>query len=470
MTYSEEQAVLLNTFFDNMYLRLWKKNFQSPVDDSEGILNSLELNIRGKCNLKCKYCYMQKYMDNLYPERIDNIGISLENVDKVIDWLIVEKLLPRGIDIFGGEAVSCSEYKRLFGSLYRFIHTLTIEQRKRFVISLPINVIFLEDRNYYDMLIEAQHTFIDLNVPVYFSISLDGKYCDPHSRPAYNPKFEYSDAFYGVVSNFCRDSAIRPHFHPMVARENIKYWKENFLWYIDFISKTYSCKSLEETITYLYLLEVRNWDWTDEELNYFSEFLTFLIDYLWDNLDKEIFYSHIVHDKTLNILSFFGMNSSSLSCGLQTNFTIRTGDLTTAPCHRLFYDIYISSYIKIREDKSFDFIPHHPYGHIVANATNFRNSVPCSKCEINTLCVGPCLGSNYEANKDMLITPDVVCKLEKIKIYTIISGFKNKGLLPRILTDLKKHTTGSHDYHKFMKRKYKQINFLSYMEELNGSE
>ena len=468
MTYKDEQNKLFNTFLDEFYIDSWRENYRGEFNkDGDIILTNIELNIRGKCNLNCKYCYMQRYMDTLYPASIDNIGVSLDNVDKVFDWLRVEKLLPKGIDLFGGEAISCSEYQRLFNSIYSFVSELTEKQRADFSVCLPANVIFLEDKAYYDMLIDTQKRFIDIGIPIHYSLSLDGKYCDPHSRPAYNPKFRYSDSFYDTVIQFSRECALRPHFHPMIARENIKYWKENFLWYVDFIRKAYQC-SIQDSLKYLYLLEVRNWDWTDDEIKEFSLFLEFLIEYLYEQLGSDSFYKEVIKGTTLNILHFYGMNRRGLTCGLQTNLTIRTGDLTTAPCHRLFYDIYTSSTIEVQPDKSFKFKSKNPYGHIMSCATNYRNIVPCSTCEINTLCNGPCLGSNYEANKDMFVVPEVVCKLEKAKIFTIMAKLKEKGLLPKVIADLKREGLRNSDYSYFMNHKYRQVNFINFVEEESG--
>lgn len=460
MDFKQEENIWSNDFLNRTYLDQWKKNFTDPDYKTH---QSLEFHIRGLCNLKCKYCYLHNYRDQIFPKQIDDMNKSIENIEKILNWVRIEKLLPKSFEIFGGEAVSYKQYEKIFDLIYNFVKELNPWQKRKLSISIPVNVIFLKNKHYYDLFINAQRRFVEIGSGIFYSISMDGKYCDPYSRPAVNPDFKYTDEFYDIIQNFARDCIIKPGFHPMVAKENIKYWKKNFLWYLDYIKETYNLRDRIEATKHLYLLEVRNFDWADEDIHNLNSFIRFAINLLIKELkyDKEKFFDLYVYGKELNFFSLFGLNSKGISCSLQNLLAIRTPDLSVAPCHRLFYDDFISFKIDVKEDGRFEFKSENPHAHFASHAMNYRNISPCVSCEVNTLCEGPCLGSNYEATKDMFIVPDNVCQMEKNKVYTIIKTFDKIGILDKFINWHENNIRRrSDDYAIYIRSKLRQVRFL----------
>lgn len=453
-SFKDEQNIWVNNIFDKYYLDSWRLNYVQNIPEEK--TRSLELFIRGECNLKCKYCYVHKYRDILYPEEIDDFNNALTNTKKIMDWLVQEKLLPSRIEIFGGEAISWQQYEKFFDILQGFFDTLTPDQRKRVVLIAPINVIFLANPKYFALFVDIQKKFYKNGIQFWYSLSLDGKYIDPAARPAVNPNFSYSDAFYELVTKFCRACVLPPQFHPMISKENIKDWKKNFLWYISFIKKTYNLKTAKEAFSYLYLLEVRNAEWSVEERKELENLYTFLIRYTLKKLGGEI---DIFKTKILNLFSLFGMTNRGLTCSLQTTLMVRVGDLTTAPCHRLFYPDFLSTQLTFEKNKPFNSLT--PYAHLSALMINYRNLAPCSTCEISSLCSGPCLGANYEATRDMFVVPSNVCDMEKSKIYGIVKGLEQSGKLNEIIYILESHVENRNDdYAIYMRTKVRQLKYI----------
>ena len=467
-TFHQEEEQWYHQFLNIHYLASWKKNYKTGKEEN---IPSLEFTLSRKCNLKCTYCYYTRHGKELYPDPIDRVDPSIANCEKILEYLTREKLAPSRIEIFGGEAVSRDQYKKLFDILYSYVLALPTRLKKRtstsFSIVFPLNVIFLEDREYYDLLIQEQKKFLEQNVVISYSISFDGKYCDPISRPAHSSTFEYSDAFYSLVSRFCKDLAIPAGFHPMISRDNVKYWKNNIDWFFDYIKDTYSVTS-KDVNRFLYLLEVRNEDWSLENVKDFYDFIVYIIDKIFEdpdicNKDPDKLLEQI-KTRLFNLSSgIFAYIPRGLTCSLQTCLYVRTGDLSIIPCHRLSYPSFIAGKFEVQEEKlTGRVITEFPYMHLASVNTNFQTHADCSSCEIRSLCPGPCLGANYEATKDPFIASPAMCRMEKAKVFAILESCKKYGILDTLISHLKEYSTGTfNEYRRFMLSKSMQVTLLT---------
>ena len=61
-------------------------------------------------------------------------------------------------------------------------------------------------------------------------------------------------------------------YHPMIGAKGIERWVDNFDWYVENIQKYYKIPK-KEALEKLYLLEVRNPDWSTKELKDFKVYL-----------------------------------------------------------------------------------------------------------------------------------------------------------------------------------------------------
>jgi hypothetical protein len=78
-------------------------------------------------------------------------------------------------------------------------------------------------------------------------------------------------------------------FHPMVYSKSCKYWIENYKWFKEKI-KEYNLPDRDPM-----MLEVRNDNWTDEDIDYYLEFIDFLIDEKEKEFDNiRLFSKHIM--------------------------------------------------------------------------------------------------------------------------------------------------------------------------------
>ena len=78
---------------------------------------------------------------------------------------------------------------------------------------------------------------------------------------------------------------------------------------------------------------------------------------------------------------------------------------------------------------------------------NTRMQPGCIKCPINMLCLGGCIGSQYETNKDLFAPIKSVCQSNWWLTKAIIDGLDNIGILEIIKSEV-------------MESKQKQIEFL----------
>jgi radical SAM protein with 4Fe4S-binding SPASM domain len=187
---------------------------------------------------------------------------------------------------------------------------------------------------------------------------------------------------------------------------------------------------------HLYLLQVRNEEWTASQVAEFANFIEFLYDWVWEkeNHDKQKVISRILDNNCFNILSSALIKCGrGLTCGIQSQLTIRVSDLMVYPCHRLGYEDFYCGQWVADEEKILRY-ENRNIELMMGISTIHKESLPmCTDCPINELCIGPCLGAQYESNGNMFAPIPSVCALTHALIVATIKSLKKMGIFNDIL-------------------------------------
>jgi len=424
MTFEEENDLLFNNLLEKYFFAGWRNGDKDKA---------VEFIIRRKCNLACKYCYYTNHGKELVPD--DDIEKAINNVHEILYYFKSHHIYPRTFSIFGGEAVTADQYERLFDILYDYCKDVDGDK----LIGFPMNPLFLSNTYYENLLVTQQKRFEEIQTRVGFSVSTDGKYCDPISRPTVDNRDDvYTDEYYDRVARFAKDT--QTGFHPMIAAENISHWIENFDWYVEYLKKIYPDTYLDT----LYLLEVRNDNWAIDNLKGLRKLILHIGEYLYKELGREELLSRLRKDNLLNIYGTGIITvGRGLTCSLQSILHIRCSDKKIVSCHRLSYKDLLGGEFVEDKIKALNY----PI-YLSTLQTNYKNMPLCSVCPINTMCSGPCLGSNYESTGSMYVTAPTVCVLLKTLRLALIESFVELGIYDDILLQMKaaRDTTESQDF------------------------
>jgi hypothetical protein len=101
----------------------------------------------------------------------------------------------------------------------------------------------------------------------------------------------------------------------MIYSKGIHEWKKNFLWFQE--------KMAERNIPWeaIYLLQVRNQEWTQEEVWGLQDFLRFLFDFAWEKVgeDPQNLHDFLFRGTGFNILTQpISRIGRGLTCGIQS--------------------------------------------------------------------------------------------------------------------------------------------------------
>jgi len=444
MTFNEENKKLYIDFLERYFFNFWKGEQKSSYG------RPLELNLSPYCSLKCKYCYVNKFREKLYPINVKNDNL-LKNTEILLEWLIKNGYNVGEIEIFSGDSFTAAQIDKLYALIFDYAKMFKVS------VVVPINPVFAADEEKVNVYVKWRENFSSEGLSLHFSLSMDGKYADI-ARPFANPNFSYDDKFYEKVSSIAKTFDFG--FHPMIAPENIEVWKKNLEWYLDFIQKAFQVPR-KTALQKLYLLEVRNPNWTKLRLLQLASFVFFLTKTtfsIYNNDPRAYVEEFIREDKGANFYS--GIMSTvgrGFTCSIQEFLTVRVADLTITPCHRVAWPGYESAQFKVQNNKVIAIEPKNPWVHI-AILTGRNDAAPfCSHCPINSLCTGVCLGTNLEYNKQPFIPVPNVCQMEFAKHKAIAKSFKILGIWD--------------EYERFMKKKkyyfdsFRKLNQMKYLLE-----
>lgn len=438
----KENSELVKSILERTYFTAWKN--QRFLKDSMlyGNYSHLELQISGSCDLKCSYCYYAKYSKELYPAKISGKKNVLKKLEMVLNWLDENQYYPR-IELFSGEIFS---QELGFKCLKRIIDWLKEKDIEEKMIVIPTNFSFIFDdektKRVDSLLNECKDNYIQL----YLSCSIDGKYCDDN-RPFKDGKIR-DELYYDKLFRFCKKWNF--NFHPMIYSKNIEKWKDNWLWFQDMFKK------YEIHPENIYLLEVRNAEWTREQLKEFYNFFIFLYRWTFDYLQKieniDI-YQTIFKSRIFNIFSILSKCGRGIGCSIQGALQLRLGDLTTSLCHRAAYKQHNLWRFKTDNNRITD-IEGLNHNLMIAMFSADHSVFPmCETCFLKALCNYQCLGSMYETNKDPIAPIPTVCALEHIKAAALLNTLKEYNLHYGFLSkvDDKKYKAMKYYYNNFFK-------------------
>jgi hypothetical protein len=436
-----ENTDVTRSFLYRTFFKSWKNKY---YETNQNYLNyaTLELQISGACDLKCKYCYYARYSKELYPSKISGKENVLHNLDLVLNWLEENNHWPK-FEIFSGE-IFATELG--FLATEKLIDWCIKTKKEGAEIIIPTNFSFIFDDEKTKRVEDLIKKCKDNKIYFFLSCSIDGKYCD-ENRPFKDGKIR-DDAYYDKVFSFCAKHQY--NFHPMIYSENIEKWKDNWLWFQEMFKKH------NMDFRSIYLLEVRNVEWTKKQLQDYYKFNRFLINwtlnYLKDNklVSKEYpITRYIYENKLFNAFNMFSTCGRGVGCSIQAAVQLRLGDLTTSLCHRAAYKQHNLWKFKVENDKIVDVEGINP-SLLIAMASADHSTFPlCEACLLKNVCGYQCLGSMYETNKDPMMPIPTVCALHHLKVSSVLDELYSFGIHQEFLD------RASPDKFKTMKIYYK---------------
>lgn len=435
MNQQEQNEALVNSFLERTYYH----GFRNRDDEALGNWQGLEIMWKYKCNLACKYCYVNKFGEELYPKECwEDDEKLLSNLSIFLDWMIENKFDPR-IELFSGEPlVQPSAYKAIEMMLDK------LQGHAQGPIVIPTNYTFLLSDNLTDKVENLLLRGNEVGIPIHLSASIDGKYCEgnrPFIADIVDPR---DDKYYDKVFAFAKkwDTGL----HPMIYSERIENWVDNFLWFQDMLKK--------HDIPWfnIYLLEVRNAEWSVEQIRKFGEFIEFLIkwSYRMCGSHPEQYWHFLKEMKGFNILnSPLSTVGRGLGCSLQSTLVVRMGDMAIVPCHRTSYEPFIMGKYKVENDKIVGINVKNPELWLSTIMLDAKTYPYCEQCMIKETCSHGCLGAQFETTGDLFTPIPSVCALEHEQIWATIRAFRDLGIYEEIIDKLneKKRTT-----FKYMRR------------------
>ena len=414
--YKKQNNEVCKNLLNKTFFNSWSSNGLTISNYDE-----LEFVVNGKCDQGCKYCYLTKFGNQLYPiELSNNNEIILKHCDMVLDWLYKRKMKPN-ISLFLGEVLTQDIGHILLNKIIDFY----IKSNKKDKMIIASNMNFIHNQKYYDSFITIYNKALEHGIKIIISASIDGLYCDIH-RPLKSGLVR-NEEYYNKIFEFAKKYDAK--FHPMLYDESMEYWIDNFLWF--------QKKFDEYDISWdsLYLLEVRNDGWTDKQLQHYSNFLIFLIDWVNEKaklIDKNLI-EFILEKNTFNIFNMFSSIGRGIGCSIQSSVQLRLADLTTHACHRLMYKPF-SLWKFIDNGKEIIDIESLNLEMQIAIQSAVSNNFPyCEQCFIKSLCSCGCLGSQQETIGDLFTPIPSVCNMFHKKTSTILNKFKEMNIIKNLI-------------------------------------
>lgn len=426
-----EQDQLLKTVLNTRFFDPWA-NKGTLWDTSLWHDSNLEIYVTNVCNQNCEYCYLKAYPD-LYPKENLDEQLILHNLKLLYDYIIKHEYHIPKIEFFSGEIWHTS-----FGLQ---VLTITLDYLKNknlqvdwFLIASNCTFVF-NDKTLQPIqnLIEQ---FQEIGRPLVFSISVDGDPIEAQERPLVNGTIRdtnYWDRLFSFAkfNHFC--------FHPMVASNSTKQWIENYKWWIQ------KFQEYEMDITNLMMLEVRNNDWTDENIDAFCDYLKFEIEYLLHNFchdDIQLFANRLFGVRDTHGWQFggylnfgFPRADTFMGCTIATDLTVRLGDLAICPCHRTAYNKLLYGHFVVQNNEIIDITANNPQMAIVTLMQNQLGGVlGCDSCLWQSICLKGCFGSQYETMNDPLIPIPSVCHFFDRKYSFLIDLYEKMGVIDYLRT------------------------------------
>lgn len=444
MTYEQQNNELLTNII-NPFFNYWSKTYtEQDIIKNDLKVNdyfmSLELYITPECNQACKYCYLIKHKNEIYPKELQDHEQILKNIDDLLNYLtLTDKSLPR-IELFSGEIWGYPFGNKIFDIILKYLNQgLKIKS-----IIIPTNGSFCQNEKIVAIINNYIFEFMKLKCRLIFSLSYDGIILDNLNRPSINSQvFDKNNNKY-INNLFLFAKRNEYGFHPMISFSQIEKQIENYQSWINLLKKYYpeNEKQFKKTYGMIMQLEIREHGWTDDKIISYLKWLKFLIDTdikeYFDNDVKKFLYHGILGFETDEYKfnnTYFpyrpGESGNFLGCALGRALIIRAGDLSIVSCHRTSYEQFILGQLKINKDK-IEIIAKNVALASAVYMTNFKTKPFCSDCVLKGNCIRYCLGANYEANQELFYPEEDNCNLQKAKNIFLILYYSKLEILNEI--------------------------------------
>lgn len=423
MNYHESNTEVLKSMFNRIFFNDFK-NFYSKQK------NGIELILTPECDLGCKYCYLNKHGNELYPKEIRNTDTILNNLETFIDWYVSQEFHTQ-LELFSGEIFASELGFKALKIIYNKFKDIPKSKSSINHIIIPSNMSFILSDELTLKVQTIINDFKNIGIPLVISASEDGKYIQ-QNRPFKNKSIVRDDSYYNKLLNFIRMNNCG--VHPMVSAFDIDRWVENYNWYINYLNND----NLSTRMIRPMMLEVRDDDWTDEKIYSYLNFLNHVIDlefelYKKENKIEDLAYrvtNHGLGEYDLIGLTYTNKSPySKISCAIQYRYTVRLGDLAIVPCHRTMYEQYLLGYMKKDENGILQIHAKNVELALLIYSINGSNLPKCERCEFKDFCPKGCLGSQFEYKNDLFYPIESVCKLYKAKMIFLIKKYYSMGLL-----------------------------------------
>lgn len=413
-TFQQEQNELLEYLVNNLiYPRF------NIYEDGHSQSVLLELFITSDCNKNCEYCYLQKNKDLLYPKEYNDFTIIKNNCKILLKYYLEKNIKIKRLDLFSGEIVGT----QLWIDIIRLIEQYSIKGLEIKTIMVPTNGYFLVDDDIRNNIENIIRDLKNNGIRLIFSFSDDGGLLDETNRPLNNQAKQDKEKFYTEVKKFANKYGYG--FHPMVNANGIHKWAENFKWWKDFTKDIQAGDVYSNAM----FLEVRNDEWTDENIEEYLKFLKIYIESIpetFNSLSKKDMIQLLCHKGYLsrgskkypfsNNYQPFGIECGKrISCAITQNFCVRLGDLAICPCHRTAYNHLLYGKYKIENNKITGIEANNIQLFLNNMVTGYNGFLKCDSCPINGYCLKGCRGAQYEVFKDVNCPIPSVCNLMKVK-------------------------------------------------------
>lgn len=425
--FQKEQDQLLKTILNYRFFNPWK-NLTKYADTNKSLRQDsiLELYVTSTCNQTCEYCYLQKHPE-LYPKECNNPDTILHNLNIFLKYCLAENYCFPELSIFSGDIWTSEFGWSVLETIYQYVEKgLQIGR-----IMMPSNCSFVNNDLSLQKMQKIINKFNNIGCRFIISVSVDGKIIDESGRPRNDPANQYTDEFYAKLGAFAANNHFL--FHPMISAQNVKYWKENYRWWEQYLNE-YGFTN-DDIMT----LEVRDGNWTNENIKDYCDFLVFSLDRELNikcNGDPKEFCKFLTGQPTYELTLpgyapwLLHQPISYPGCSIADHLTVRLGDLAICPCHRTAYKQYLYGYFVVENDLIVDIKAVNPVIATHILMSNILYSTPlCDVCPIKSSCLKGCYGAQLEYGKDLLIPLSNVCKFFKNKEFTILKYYREHGII-----------------------------------------
>lgn len=405
-----ENDKLVKSLLERTFFTAWKR--ENINKEKFGNYVTLEVQMNAKCDLACKYCYYERYGSELYPLKISGNSLVMKNFEMLLNWLEENQLFPR-IEPFSGEIFSQNIGFKLVDRLLDFYIKNDLTSSPQHYVVIPTNATFIfsdkKTKEVENLLNKAK----DNNIPMYLSLSVDGKFVENENRPFKSGKLR-DDEYYDKLFAFAKKWNFS--FHPMIYSNGVEKWIDNFLWFQEMFKK------YDIPFFYIYLLEVRNVEWTKQQIKDFYKFMRFICNYYYNfvGISGNDFIKYVTEVKLSNIFSLFYRVGRGTGCSVQSAMQLRLGDLTHSICHRAAYKPHNLWKFKTDENKIIGIEALNAPLFLSHQTMDEDNFPMCESCFIKYLCNGQCLGSMNETNGSLFAPIPTVCALEHAKMAAVV--------------------------------------------------